>query len=131
MASHLSRRLFRGALFLGGAVATTAGLDTVVRGARSLPSQDLANAGLESDLRFYAAFYLAYGLTILRVGSRSEPEPAHVRAVAGALFLAGLARATAWREVGPPHRLQQALLVLELALPPTLVGWQERLTRAN
>lgn len=103
----------------------------MVRGARSLPSQDLANAGLESDLRFYAAFYLAYGLTILRVASRPEPEPAQVRAVAGALFLAGVARANAWRAVGSPHGLQQALLVLELTLPPTLVAWREGLRRGD
>jgi uncharacterized protein DUF4345 len=49
-----------------------------------------------------------------------------VRALAGALFLAGLARAGAWRAAGTPHPGQRALLAIELAGPPAVVGWQAR-----
>jgi Domain of unknown function (DUF4345) len=51
-----------------------------------------------------------------------------VRSLAGALFLAGLARAGAWRVVGKPHPGQRALLAIELAGPPAVVGWQARRT---
>jgi Domain of unknown function (DUF4345) len=124
-----SRRALQAVLYVGGGVATAAGLDTVIRGARSLASQKRANPVVESELRFYAAFYVAYGLAVLRVASRVERDPAGVRAVAGALFAAGLARANGWRVAGPPHPIQRALLVVELALPPSMIALQARSSR--
>jgi hypothetical protein len=91
-----------------------------------LPDQDLANPVLESELRFYAAFYVATGLAALRVAPRAEHDPAAVRALAGALFLAGLGRIAGWRAAGRPHRLQLGLLAIELAAPPVIVAWQSR-----
>lgn len=116
----------RAALAAGGTVAAVAGLDTVLRGARSLPGQDLANPVLESELRFYAAFYVAFGLTGLHAAAREEPGAGRTRGLAGALFLAGLARAVGWRSAGRPHPLQRVLLGLELGLPPAVVAWQRR-----
>ena len=121
----------RAVFYVGGAVATTAGLHTVIGGARSLPGRQRANPSVESELRFYAAFYVAYGLAALRVAPRADRETAAVRALAGALFLAGLARAGGWLAAGRPHRLQLALLVVELAAPPVIVGWQTRLASAD
>jgi uncharacterized protein DUF4345 len=114
-------------LRVGGAVATAAGLHTVIAGARSIAGQGPANPSLESELRFYAAFYVAYGLAVLRAAPRAARDPAAVRALGGALFLAGLARAGGWLAVGKPHPGQRALLALELAGPPALVAWQARL----
>jgi hypothetical protein len=108
-------------------VATAAGLYTVVAGAKSLPDQELANASVESELRFYAAFYVVYGLAALRVAPRADRDRESVRALAGALFLAGLARTGGWFVAGKPHRLQRGLLVVELAAPPVIVAWQARL----
>ena len=121
-----SRSALRAAFYLGGGVATTAGLYTVLAGAKSLPSQELGNPSVESELRFYAAFYVAYGLVALRVAPRADRDTMAVRALAGALFLAGLARAGGWRAVGRPHGVQRALLVIELAAPPLIVTWQAR-----
>jgi Domain of unknown function (DUF4345) len=117
----------RGLLYLGGAVATTAGLHTVITGVRSLPGRQAASAPVESELRFYAAFYVAYGLAALRIAPRADRDAEAVRALAGALFLAGLARAGGWLASGPPHPLQRALLAIELAAPPAIVAWQARL----
>jgi hypothetical protein len=113
--------------YLGGAVATTAGLHTVIVGARSIPRQEPADPSVESELRFYAAFYVAYGLVALRVAPRADRDTATVRALAGALLLAGLGRAGGWLAAGRPHRLQIALLVIELGAPPLIVAWQARL----
>jgi hypothetical protein len=114
-------------LYVAGVVATTAGLDTVIRGGKSLPGQPLANPVVESELRFYAAFYVAYGVAALRIAPRADRDTASLRALAGALFLAGIARIIGWRAVGRPHRLQLALLAIELAAPPSMVAWQARL----
>jgi hypothetical protein len=116
-------------LGVGGLVATAAGLDTVLRGARSVPGRPRGGAAMESELRYYAGFYVAFGLAVLRTAARAERDPAVVRALAGALFLSGLARAGAWRAAGRPHPLQRVLLAIELAAPPLIVGAQERAAR--
>jgi hypothetical protein len=124
-------RIMRAFLYLGGAVATIAGLHTVMAGVRSLPGRQSASAPVESELRFYAAFYVAYGLAALRIAPRADHDARAVRALAGALFLAGLARGGGWLAAGPPHPLQRALLVIELAAPPTMVAWQARYSRPS
>jgi hypothetical protein len=123
----LNRGALRGIVFLGGTVATAAGLHTVVTGARSLPGQPRTNAAVESELRFYAAYYVAYGLAALRIAHRADRDAAAVRALAGALFLAGLARAGGWKQAGRPHPAQLVLLAIELAAPPAIVVWQARI----
>ena len=124
-----SRRALRAVFYVGGVVATVAGLHTVATGARSIAGQNVANASVESELRFYAAFYVAYGLVVLRVAPRADDDSAAVRALAGALFLAGLARASGWLAAGSPHEFQRGLLIIELVGPPTIVAWQARLAR--
>jgi hypothetical protein len=110
-------------------VATGAGLHTAVAGGRSLPGQGLSNPGVESELRFFGAFYFAYGLFVLRAAPRADRDTATVRAMASALFVAGLARAGGWLAVGKPHGVQQALLAIELGAPPLMVAWESRLAR--
>jgi Domain of unknown function (DUF4345) len=120
------RTALRAVLYVGGAVATAAGMHTVVACARSIAGQGAAKAAVESELRFYAAFYVAYGLAVLRVAPRADQDPAAVRALAAALFLAGLARAGGWRAAGKPHPGQRVLLAIELAGPPALEALQAR-----
>lgn len=76
---------------------------------------------VESELRFYSAFYAAYGVYVLRTAKRAQFEPATVTGIAAALFLAGLGRAGAWSAVGKPHPLQRGLLAVELAAPPLVL----------
>ena len=130
MTPSLSRVALRATFFVGGGVATTAGMHTVVAGARSVPGEDRANASLESELRFYGAFYAAYGLAVLRTAPRADMASDTVRALAGTLFLAGLARAGGWLGVGRPHAVQRALLAIELAAPPIVTAWQARIRPA-
>jgi hypothetical protein len=79
------RTTLRAGLYAGGAVATLAGLHTAIAGARSLPGEERANPAVESELRYYGAFYAAYGIAVLRVAPRADTEPAAVRALAGAI----------------------------------------------
>ena len=123
----LGTRALQAVFYVGGVIATTAGLHTVIAGAKSVPAQELANPSVESELRFYAAFYVGYGLVALSIAPRVERDARAVRAFAGALFLAGVARAGGWLAVGAPHRRQRGLLVIELAAPPLIILWQARL----
>jgi uncharacterized membrane protein YgdD (TMEM256/DUF423 family) len=125
--ASFNRSALRAVFRVGGAVATVSGLHSVAAGAKSIAGQDMANASVESELRFYAAFYVAYGLAVLRVAPRADRDTAAVRALAGALFLAGLARASGWLAAGKPHPLQRGLLVIELTGPSAIVAWQKRL----
>jgi uncharacterized protein DUF4345 len=99
----------------------------MIAGAKSLPGQKRANPAVESELRFYAAFYVAYGVVALRTAPRADNATVAVRGLAGALFLAGLARAGGWLAIGKPHGLQRALLAIELLGPPLIIEWQARL----
>jgi hypothetical protein len=126
LTASFDRSALRAVFYLGGLIATTAGLHTVIAGAKSLPGQKRANPTVESELRFYAAFYVAYGVVALRVAPRAERETLTVRALAGALFFAGLARACGWLAIGKPHGVQRGLLVIELAAPPLITAWQAR-----
>ena len=119
-----SARALRAVFYAGGAVATAAGLHTAVLGARSLPGQDVANPVLESELRFFAAIYVAYGLAALRTAPSADSETERVRALAGTILIAGLARAGAWAAAGRPHPLQRALLAVELTLPAAVAALQ-------
>ncbi len=125
----LERRGIRGLFYLGGCVAGSAGLHTVAAGARAIPGEDRASASVESELRFYGAFYAAYGFALLRVAPDADRDGAAVKSMAGALFLGGLARGAAWIAAGRPHRLHRALLAVELAAPPALIAWQRRIER--
>jgi hypothetical protein len=86
---------------------------------------------IESETRFYGAIYLALGLRALSLSRSADPEPSAVRALAGTIFLAGLARAHAWRSVGAPHPAQRLLLAVELVGPPALVAWESSTRRAS
>lgn len=119
-----SRRALRAVFYAGGTVATAAGLHTAVLGARSLPGQDVANPVLESELRFFAAIYVAYGLAALRTAPHAEKEVERVRALAATILLAGVARAGGWLATGRPHPLQRVLLAVELTLPAAVAALQ-------
>ncbi len=121
-----SRRALRAVLYAGGTLATVTGFHTAATGARSLPGQEPANPVIESELRFFAAIYVAFGLTALRVAPHADREPERVRALMAAILLAGLARAGAWRATGKPHPGQRLLLAVELTLPPAVAALQRR-----
>lgn len=124
-----SQRRLRGVLGVGGVVATSAGLHTLLGGGKSFPPWRQANAMVESELRFYSAFYAAYGLCVIDSARRADLDSPAVRALAATLFLAGLGRAGAWLRVGKPHPLQRALLAIELTGPPLVVVEQARLRK--
>ena len=56
---HQPQRRLQSWLGIGGAVATSAGLHTLVGGGKSFPPWRRGGAMVESELRFYSAFYVA------------------------------------------------------------------------
>ena len=79
------------------------------------------SASSDSELRFYAAFWLAYGLILLRVGNDLRRQGGWIPWLAGVFFLGGLGRVVSWLSLGPPRPFYQALMASELILPVLMI----------
>jgi Domain of unknown function (DUF4345) len=114
-------RLLRGLLTLIGLTATLTGIFAVLTGSSGQADGAQATPSVESELRFFAAFWIAYGAAALYVAPRVAREIHAVRALAVFLFLGGVARGIAWIADGRPQALFIVLLALELLLPPAIL----------
>ena len=72
-----------------GSVALLSGLVTALWGASSIAGVDVVTPEVDSEMRFFAIWYVAAGGVVLRAVHRVELEAPTVRAVAGLFFLAG------------------------------------------
>jgi hypothetical protein len=104
-------------LFLLGLVAVVAGLVTVLTGADGMPGDSRATPNVESELRFYAVFWTAFGVVALRAARSPERHLLAIRGLALFLFLGGVARGVAWVAEGRPDAEFLVLMALELLLP--------------
>ena len=88
-------------------------------------------ATMDSELRFYAPFWGAYGFVLLRLAYEPSERIGWVPWLAALFFAGGLGRAISYLSVGPPHPFFVLLMAIELALPPVLVLlwlWVRRLS---
>ena len=119
-----TRRGLKALLATIGAVATVAGARGVLRGAAEVSGNATVPASVDSEYRFYAAWYPVFGLLLLRAARRPELDTAPVWAAAGGFLTAASGRLLSWQRLGPPNAGQKVLLGLELALPMVVVPWQ-------
>lgn len=114
-------------LLLGatGAVATAAGAHGVVRGVRGVvgASATAEDANVDSELRFFAAWYTAAGFVMLRAANAPERHAWLVRVVSAGWATAAAGRALSIRAMGPPHPVHTGLTVAELTIPVLLLRW--------
>jgi hypothetical protein len=89
------------------------------------------SANVDSEYRFYSAWYAVLGVLLLGAARRPEQEARLIRAGAGGFLTAAAGRLLSIRTAGAPHPLQRVLLAVELVLPPVLVGWQARVAGAG
>ena len=129
--SSATRRALQGLLRLFGVVAIFFGGLTVVLGSDSLLPPNSASVNVDSELRFFAAWYVVAGTLALRAATRVEKERFTVRLIAGGLFLAGVARVISLIDVGAPHPTQIGLMIVELVLPVGLVFLQAAVSRPS
>jgi TRAP-type C4-dicarboxylate transport system permease small subunit len=74
-------------------------------------------ATMDSELRFYAALFGAYGLIVLRVAARLPAEGTNVVWLAAVLFVGGIGRAISRWATGVPSPIFMVLMAIELMLP--------------
>ena len=79
-------------------------------------------ATMDSELRFYAALWGAYGMVLIAVARDFARRGGFVPALATIFFVGGVGRAISYVAVGPPHPAFTALMAIELILPPILFG---------
>jgi hypothetical protein len=78
-------------------------------------------ATMDSELRFYAPFWGAYGLLLLDTARNPWRRANRILLLAGVFFAGGLGRAISWLAVGRPHPFFVLLMAIELVLPPVIV----------
>ncbi len=122
-------RILRGFLTVLGIIAIVAGAATVVAGVDSIVGAEEVSATVDSEMRFYAAWYVGAGALFVWAAQNLESAGTIVRGAAAALFLGGVARVLSWAMVGKPHNVAVVLMVIELTLPWLIVAWYRIATR--
>lgn len=84
-------------------------------------SVGLESANADSEMRFYAVFWIAYGAILLWAVSRESLDRRIVYAALALFFMGGAGRALSVFLVGWPDPLFQVLMWIELSAP-VLVG---------
>ena len=112
-----------------GTVALAAGARGVVKGGAEVADGESVPTDVDSEYRFYAAWYVVLGVLVLRAARRPETETAIVRACAAGYLTAAIGRVLGIRALGPPSRPQQVLLGIEFAIPAVIVPWQAKVAR--
>lgn len=121
---HRLRTALQALLVALGLVAFVAGLVTVFGGTGAMPGDSRATPNVESELRFYSAFWTGFGVLALHAARRPERETNLLRGLSLFLFLGGLARVFAWLASDQPDTQFLVLMGLELTLPLLIVGAQ-------
>lgn len=125
----MARRGLQATLTLFGLVALVFGSLSLLFGGAFVLGAGTVSPSLDSELRYYAAWYAAAGVVALRAARRVETEGRTIRALSAALFIGGCGRVISLVVVGTPHPVSMVLLGLELGLPLLLVPWQGSLAR--
>ena len=112
-----------------GSVATVAGARGVLVGAAENPGPTDVAANVDSEYRFYAAWYHVIGLFLLREARSPTIDRSAVQLCAGGFGVAATGRLLSMRKLGRPHPSQLALLVVEVLIALGLPPWHRRSTR--
>ena len=123
------RRILQVVLIAIGGVMVVAGILGVVLGADLVLGVDAFPASLDSEFRFFAAWYLGAGFLLLRAVQRVETATFEVRLIAITFFVAACGRVLSIIDVGEPHVFYVVLAVIEFVIPLVIVPLQSLVAR--
>ena len=123
------KRILQIVLVAIGGVMVVAGLLGVILGADLVLGENSFSASVDSEFRFFAAWYLAAGLLLLRATPRLETAAFEVRFVGFTFFIAACGRVLSMLDVGEPHNFYVVLTVIEFAIPLVIVRMQTVVAR--
>ncbi len=87
---------------------------------------DLAGPDVDSELRFYAVLWAAYGAAALWVAQALPERIALLRMMLGVFWLGGIGRVISYFVAGAPHPLFIVLMWIEIILAPALFALSYR-----
>ena len=104
-------------LGLFGVTAIFISLLHIILGPASIPGSIRVNATMDSEDRFYATLFFAYGVVLLWCIKGVESKARVVYFLMLTFFVGGLARIVSILAVGLPNNFFIAMTALELVLP--------------
>ena len=119
-------------LRLFGATAIFIALLHVLLGPSVIPGSVPVNATMDSEDRFYATLFAAYGVALFWCARDLESRSREVYFLALTFFIGGLARLVSIAAVGLPNDFFIAMTILELLIPLFMAyaTWKISTTRA-
>lgn len=81
----------------------------------------MTGADIDSEMRFYAVLWMAYGAIALWVARALTQRIVLLRLMLCIFLLGGVGRAISFFVVGAPHLLFIVLMWIEIVLPPVLL----------
>ena len=120
-------------LWLFGATAIFIALLHVVLGPSVIPGSVPVNATMDSEDRFYATLFAAYGVALFWCARDLESRSREVYFLAATFFIGGLARLVSIAAVGLPNDFFIAMTTLELLIPVFMAyaQWKISASKAN
>jgi hypothetical protein len=116
-------------LALFGVIAIFIASLHIVIGPSAIPGSVPVNATMDSEDRFYATLFAAYGAALLWCVKDIEQKSSVVYFLLTTFFIAGLARVVSIAAVGLPDPFFVAMLVLELVIPIVVGLMQYRVSK--
>jgi hypothetical protein len=107
-----------------GLIALVFGVVGVITGGAGVLDGGHVSANVDSELRFFAAWYAGAGVLLLWVRRRVETETTVIRGVCAVLLLAAVGRVVSIIAVGTPHLAFLFLMAVEFAVPVIVIPWQ-------
>ena len=101
----------------------------IVLGPSAIPGSVPVNATMDSEDRFYATLFAAYGVALLWCIKGIERKSRVVYFLALTFLVGGLARLVSIAAVGLPNTFFIAMTVLELLIPFGMAFMQSRISR--
>ena len=121
------KRAFQVFLGLFGVSAIAIAALHIVLGPAAIPGSIPVNATMDSEDRFYATLFAAYGVALLWSIKDIERKSMVVYFLALTFFVGGLARLVSLAAVGLPNTFFVAMTVLELLIPFFMAFMQSRI----
>jgi len=104
-------------------VVAITGFNVLFGGASAIPGATGATeATVDNELRFFAVFWLAYGVFCAWVARNIEEKYTFIPVIALAFFVGGLGRLLSMLLVGPPASILIPAMILEFIIPIVIYG---------
>ena len=125
------RKALKVLLALFGITAIFIAMLHIVFGPSSIPGAVPVNAAMDSEDRFYAVLFMAFGVALLWCIREVERKARLVYCLMATFLAGGIARLISIAAVGPPNRFFIAMTALELLLPFVYVWLQYRVSAGS